>query len=499
MKEFIKKHKILVICVPIVILIVVMAILGVTAYNRNQEIKSLLREGNRYMSKSDYEQAIAVYRQTLQIDKRNVEARMGIAECYRAVGKTDYAVEEYSAIIYDKPKYPDSYVKLAEIHISEGELDKAKDVIESGKDNAKQSDAIDELWEISHPAAPTADLKPGKYSERQVVNLSAEGTNRIFYTLDGSDSENGSEYKSKLILKNGRTDIKAVACNNSGFYSDTAEFGYEIDISDEAVKIDDDAILDVIKRDVIIPSRDNPRGDTVNNDDLAQITSLYIIGNSYYAVNKTPDVRIESDRCYIGGNYISTNRNGNVKSLSDIAEMPYLETLVVAFQKDLDLSDFKAPASLKRLSLIGNNLTDDSLKAIADAASLEELCLGWNDIKDISALSKLTSLKSLAFWGNKVADISPLKSLKSLEYLDFSSNNVSDISAVSDLESLKELWIYDNTIKSIKPVSELRSLEVLMLAGNPVTDPETVRDIYPRLRKIDVDLLGLGEKEDNGK
>ena len=55
--------------------------------------------------------------------------------------------------------------------------------------------------------------------------------------------------------------------------------------------------------------------------------------------------------------------------------------------------------------------------------------------------------------------------------------------------------MYDNAVTSIAPLNSLESLEVLMLRGNPVSDPESIRGIYPHLVRIDVDLLGLGDKD----
>ena len=92
-------------------------------------------------------------------------------------------------------------------------------------------------------------------------------------------------------------------------------------------------------------------------------------------------------------------------------------------------------------------------------------------------------------------DLSPVSTLTSLEYLDFTDNKVTDIAPVEKLTGLVELWMYDNAVTVISPLSKLEALEVLMLRGNPVSDPESVREIYPHLVRIDVDLLGLGDKE----
>lgn len=487
----IKKHKALFICLPIVILLTILAVVGYFGCERKKNIESLLKDGNRYMSKYYYEQAIAVYRQTLDIDDKNLEARLSIAECYTAQGKTEYAIEEYKTAIEYSPRAATPYVKLAELYIGEDRLSDAKEIIEKASERIKNDDDISELYTISHPTPPESDVASGSYSERKIVSLSASDRNKIYYTLDGSAPSASSEsYDSRIILKNGDTKLCAVACNTAGFYSDIAEFDYSIEIADVVIEFEDEAVEDAVRE--ITTDRSS---EDIMNDDIEQITELYIIGNMLYYGELHEEITFSGNACYIGSAKRDITRSGKVKSLADIEKMSNLETLVVAYQAELDLSDFKAPASLKRLSLISDGITSDSLKYISAIDSLEELCLGWNDIDDISELEKLTSLKSLALWGNSISDISAVERLDKLEYLDLSDNKVVDISAVAKLTSLEELWIYRNSIKQIEPIKKLSSLTVLMLSDNPISDPESIRAIYPQLKRIDEDLLGLGSKE----
>lgn len=489
--SFIKKHKLLFICIPIILAVTIAAIVGYLQYERGKKIDSLLGEGNRYMSKLDYEQAIAIYRQTLDIDEKNFDARMGIAECYSKLGQSEYAIDEYRSIISARSNSPEPYIKLSELYIARDELSEAKEVIEAGFDRVKNDPDLSELYLISHPAPPTADVASGSYSERQAVTLSAEDGNAIYYTINGSEPTSDDRlYDKSLILRNGESNIRAIAYNNAGFYSEVADFNYKIDIADEVITIQDNTI------DRLVRSENNLlNSEDVSNDDIAQITELYIIGDWYYSVRLNDTIIFSDGVCYINGRSYTTNRHGSVKTLADVENMPYLETLVVAYQEKLDLSDFKAPSSLKRLSLIGNGLTSDSLKYISGISGLEELCLGWNSIDDISELKKLGSLSSLGLWGNRIKDISPISGLDKLEYLDFSSNNVSDISSISKLGELRELWMYNNSVSKLEPVSKLPRLSVLMLSNNPISDPESIKEIYPRLTRIDEDLLGLGKKE----
>ena len=104
MKDIWKKHKLLVICIPLVVLALIGAIIGVNRFNKLSLAKSYIEEGNRYLSELNYAQAIASYQQALKIDKRSEAANLGLAECYELNQYTDYAEAIYQTMLDNNPK-----------------------------------------------------------------------------------------------------------------------------------------------------------------------------------------------------------------------------------------------------------------------------------------------------------------------------------------------------------------------------------------------------------
>ena len=487
MKELWKKHKLLVICIPLVLLALIGAIIGINQMNRLKLAKSYIEEGNRYLSELNYAQAIASYQQALDIDKRNEDANLGLAECYELSQYTDYAEAIYQTMLDNNPKNAEVYRRLSELYIREGKLDEAQELIDAAAIKVKKSEIAD-IYTLTHPDAPTLSLPSGEYSERVKVEISTETPMDIYYTLDGSDPTASSTlYTKPLVLRNGKTELRCAAMNSTGFLSEVTVGDYNLKISGFKVDLESDVIENIVRDQLGIYG-----SEPLYNDDLAQITELYIIGNFYKSSDGGASIFFDADGCSINGYHYLSNRTGNLTTLDDLANMPFLETVVIAYQPQLDIGGVTKLGSVKHLSLIDDGLDSSDLSALSGLTGLESLCLGWNLIDDISDLGGLKNLTTLSLWGNRITDISPVSKLTALEYLDFSDNRVSDISPVKGLSALGELWMYNNRVTELPALSGLESLRVLMLRGNPLTDTDAIREIYPRLQRIDLDLLELG-------
>lgn len=491
MKQFFKKHRFLVIALAVLLVLTVLGIIGVSKYNKAREIRTLIEDGDRYLDDLDYEQAIACYNQALNIDPKHKNANLSLANAYDQSGNTVFAEAVYESMIENDPKSEEAYRKLAEIYIRDERRDDAKALTSLALEKTK-SDEIKALFSLTHPDMPIADPSSGEFSERIRVTLSAKEHETIYYTLDGTEpTVESNTYENPIILRNGKNILKAIAVNSSGYSSDTATHEYTVNIKDVEVDISEPQIENAIRSDIMDNSRDN-----VKNDDIEQVTELYIIGNSYYSLKEKDSITFTADGYTIDGRYYNNTRLGSMKTLSDLANMPYLETVVIAYQDDLDISALKGLTGIRRLSLIGNKLSSSDISVLSSMSGLEELCLGWNEIEDVSPLSGLTSLTTLSLWGNDISDVKPLSGLKGLTYLDISDNNVSDISSLSGLSELEELWIYKNKLTKVDVLTKFDSLKVLMIRDNPIIDVKPIRTVYPHLERIDTDILGLTEKED---
>ncbi|MBQ8509988.1 MAG: leucine-rich repeat domain-containing protein [Clostridia bacterium] len=491
MKNFIRQHKLLVICAAVVLALTVAVIVGITQYNKAREIRSLIEEGDRYLDDLNYEQAIASYQQALNIDEKHRDANLALANVYDQNGNTSYAEAIYEAMLERSPKEAEAYQKLAEIYIREERRDEAQALTSTAMENVK-SDEIKALFSLTHPDVPSGNPASGTYNERVRVELTAGERDTIYYTVDGTEPTTSSNvYEKPVILRNGTNVLKAIAVNASGYESETMAAEYTVNIQDQTVKVSEPQIERAIRAMIM-----GGGSGEVQNDDIEQITELYIIGSNYYAISGKDSINFTKDGYTINGYRYNSTQKGSMKTLSDLANMPYLETVVIAYQQDLDISALKGLTNIRRLSLIGNSLDSASLSAISGLTGLTELCLGWNEIDDISSLSGLTGLTTLSLWGNKISDVKPLAGLKSLTYLDLSDNAVSDISSLGSLTGLEELWIYQNKLTKVDVLTKLDSLHVLMIRDNPIIGVDPIRKIYPRLSRIDVDLLGLTNEED---
>lgn len=489
-KVFRKRNVILLAVLSAVILIVVIAV-ACRQVVRSNEVKASIEMGDLYLSELDYEQAVVSYQMALDIDAKNTEASLGLAEAYEAQQMYAYAEAVYRNMLENDDTQAEAYEKLADLYILQGKLEEAKELLEQAAVRT-DSEALAGLYQDTQAGTPGANYAAGAYRERiRVELLPVKETDTIYYTLDGTDPGLESQiYDEPVILKNGVTTVKAMAVNSLGFQSAVASFEYDIQIRSVEVTLEEPAIERLIREKLEIPYNE-----PVYNDDIERITQIYIVGDRVLAGSSRQSVYLEEGQYTVDGGTYGVSGRGVVASLEDLRRMPFLEKVAVEYQPELDISALADCTGVRELSLVGDSLDNEDLKALQNMDHLTRLNLGWNQISDISALTGLAELTSLGVWGNRISSIQPAAELKQLTYLDFSDNRVADISPVSELENLQQLWMYHNQVADIGSVADLGELRVLMLRDNPIGNPEAVRSIYPHLNRLDVDLLQLGPDE----
>lgn len=501
MKNFFKQHKLLVIVLPLVLILCGAVITGVIYIDRMRQARSYVEEGDRYLADLNYEQAIICYQQAINIDQNNRGANLGIAECYEVGGQNIYAESIYRSMLEHDPKDGDVYPKLAELLLRLGKPDEVKDLIAQAAGYIRNDETIDGWYLMTHPTAPAMDQKQGDFDTRIQVALTADEGDIIYYTTDGSDpTEDSNLYTAPLVMRNGKNTVRAISVNAAGFSSTVTDAVYQINIADVEIRVQDPVIESILRE-----ALDLWNGEPIYNDDIAQITSLYVIGaNAYHSITPPVSLTYPDDGRTIAvaeqASYQSTydaeyQKTDAMTTLADLQYMPFLRTLNIYGQTALDITGIALAPSLEEVSLLACDLTSDELSPIAQLPNLRKLSLGRNAIDSLDALMPLTGLESLGVWGNSISDVSPIAQMTALTLLDISDNAVSDISPLSPLSSLRELWMYNNAVTTIAPVQNLTALQVLMVRNNPITDPQAVRPIYPHLTRIDTDLLGLVNNE----
>lgn len=152
---------------------------------------------------------------------------------------------------------------------------------------------------------------------------------------------------------------------------------------------------------------------------------------------------------------------------------------------DIDAITADDLPSGKQLNLAGKNISNlAGLELFADKG-IEWIYIDWNQITDVSVLSKLESLTKISASDNQITDLTPITNLKKLQNINFGNNQIKSIEPITKLSSLKYLYLDNNQITSIEGIQNLKSLIEISIAGNQI---ENVNSLFSIATLNTVDL-----------
>jgi len=175
--------------------------------------------------------------------------------------------------------------------------------------------------------------------------------------------------------------------------------------------------------------------------DLQGLTALYVCGDKYWfdepaAVGESEGVITVTDR---QGNE-HTAAQGTVRTLSDLAYFPDLQTLWLRYQPLSSLSDMPA-CGVVYLNVGNNRLA--SLQGVGNLPLLRSLNAGGNRITELGDLNKCQQLTEVALEGGTVTDFDAFKPLSGIREISVSNCTLGDVSQVLDHSSLR-VCSFDN-------------------------------------------------------
>ena len=454
---------------------------GTMSSRPEKTFSDYMREADVYFKENSFYKAIVSYESALALDEQNLEALLGLADVYSRQGDFENEVRIRKQIAELYPDEFDNQMALIEALIHLKEYDEAKSRTEALLQTS-DSEQLRFLYEQMNVAAPVFNLPGGSYDEYQLLELSENaGTATVHFTVDGSEPtvESPTYSTDGIVISRPETTVRAIAVSPLGFTSEETVLDFEITKPVEELERYSD--LYYLTRDYYYTVTGDHDYDTVTyNYDAAQVRSVCLVG-IYSPDAEQWDAVFYEDSYDVYGGPESEYGRGDISFLSGL---PFLHTLSIGYQNDLDLTPLESLSHLRNLSLLNNSISD--LTPLENLTSLERLALGWNDIENVTPLAGLTKLRSLGLWNNGISDISALSELKQLEYFDISHNSISSIDAVSNMTHLRELWINDNQITSLAPLSACTDLNVLIMAGNPVSDYGDLRERTEQLYKTDL-------------
>ena len=305
----------------------------------------MLQLADRYLKEMNYEQAIVEFRKILEIEPKNVDAYIGLAEAYVALGDNDKAIEvlERARENVDNEKRIED--KLAEVSMI---FESKTETAEPGTEPVNTS--------ITQPAEPIAEttvtIAGVEYSVADTTVLSIVNT-----ILSYDDLENIGKLinLTKLSLSSNQiSDITSLAGLTNLTY----------------LSVCGNQIIDITPLAGLTNLTDlwlsnNQISDITPLADLANLTDLVLIGNQI--TDLTPLAELN--------NLTVLDLWGN--QISDIIPLAGLTNLTVLSLWDNQISDITPLAGLTNLTvlgLLGNQITETQIEQLkAQLPNLDEI------------------------------------------------------------------------------------------------------------------------------
>ena len=201
--------------------------------------------------------------------------------------------------------------------------------------------------------------------------------------------------------------------------------------------------------------------DTITASMLEDVRKLRIVGK---------EILEDEDSFWGEGHHVDGKDSsfgsvrGDIKDLSDLAQMTNLEELALCNQKIEDISRLK-DLPLKKLYLSKNMITDFSV--LPNLIDLDILCIMENPAEDLSPVGECTGISRLNIQGMNLTDIDFLKNLK-LDYLDMSNSEIKSniFEPLAEMEKLDTLCMCDINEAAEETLSKLSTLKALFMWGD---------------------------------
>ncbi len=438
MKRFSAK-KILLLAGVIALVMVLIGIVLIPSTARFSRIRDQLALGERYLAEFDYESAILAYEKVLEIDPKNVEAYIGLAQAYIASGDNDTAIrllQEGFGLTGDR--------RLEEMLRAIG-----ADIPDANGDEAPS-------WSREDPVVFGDPWLEGKFRE-------------WFNRPTGEFTQDDLDQIESLVIVG--DDIFMI---NMRSLDGEEHDGYPYIESPKMIKFDLTANLPILERcpnlmELMLDSCSLEKLDGVerlealwmlhlNRNRISDITPIFKTQNVTtvdLTDNKIRSIDGISAMSQLSGIYLTGNP---VEDFSELGTMTWVwdMALEAGSEVKVDASVFAGMDSLYWLRLTGEGFTN--LSGLKTAPKLVGLFITDNADEDYSFVGEMTGLEDLTLDGCGLTDISFIVGLDNLEYLSLDDNHIRDISPLAGLDKLWHVTLSGNPITDFTPVSGIESV-----------------------------------------
>lgn len=439
-----------------------------------------IRLGRKYLAANEYDEAIKAFRQAIEDDPQNIPARIGLAQAYSKTIKFYMISDLFEEAVDIAPNSAEVYIGFSQIHIEEGELNTAVDVLQQGYEKTKDKKIKKKLDEIIIGKPVTFEDKAFEAVIRQLIgrktgDIMTSDLNRIDKLDIIGNQIVKSDVDSLFIIKEDKIyyTLKNKPIEEYGDIRTLKDLKHFKSLKRLRIRLQKD--LDISA----LADFDNisclrhlvelriQTSNISNIDDLAAFTSIGCLDLAGNNIEDISTLNLERST------YLDLSYN-KISDISPLQNIRMLDYLFLSNNQISDISTLQDLTDLNMLSLSNNQISN--INPLQDLTDLQSLELSGNPIKDISILGNLTELEELRLSNIQIADISPLKNLAVLKRLSLDDNQISDISILENLVKLNSLELSNNQISDISPLQNLTGLKHLSLSNNQITDISPLQD-----------------------
>ena len=343
-------------------------------------VRNTLQLADRYLSEQNYEQAIIEFEKVLKVEPMNVDAYLGLAEAYMALGETDKAVEILEEGI-EKTGSDKLRGKLEEIREGLKPVTTEEEAVVTVTVTASapvETSAVTTVGETT-AAETTAETVAAETEPEPVIATTTVKTEPVATTT-----------KTESVVTTTTTKTQPVVTEPPVEEGTVTILGVEYDIATtDSLNLYACGINDKILRDIM--------------PEIKRLTNLTWLD--------------------LGDNQIT--------DITPLEKLTNLTNLSLRVNQIANITPLEKLTNLENLILSDNQITD--ITPLTKLTNLRDLFLDSNQITDITPLAQLTKLTQLWLDSNQITNITPLAQLTNLTILFLNGNPISE----QDIDFLK--------------------------------------------------------------
>lgn len=213
------------------VLLALTGVAGLFTYRYNS-LAYQMQRAVQCTGNAQYDRAIYYYNRAMELDDGDIELQFALAEVYFLKNNKI----EYEYLLREIAKNPNAtmeqleraYGKLIAIYRAREDYQTINDLLLDSNNST-----IITTYQNYIAMEPEFSVKEGYYNVIQPLKLTAFGSGKIYYTMDGSvPDENSTQYTAPIILDDGDYIIKAYFVNEKGITSPCVTGEYHIEIEE---------------------------------------------------------------------------------------------------------------------------------------------------------------------------------------------------------------------------------------------------------------------------